>query len=50
MGCWGGAALPALGEDKKLKVASIFATPIEEPWDHQIHVACKRRKRSRHRI
>jgi len=24
---------------KKLKVASIFATPIEEPWDNQIHVA-----------
>ncbi|WP_406856723.1 BMP family protein [Alsobacter sp. KACC 23698] len=25
-----------------LKVASIFATPIEEPWDHQIHVALQR--------
>ena len=35
------AALPgaAFAQDKKLKVASIFATPIEEPWDHQIHVA-----------
>jgi basic membrane lipoprotein Med (substrate-binding protein (PBP1-ABC) superfamily) len=22
-----------------LKVAAVFATPIEEPWDHQIHVA-----------
>ena len=22
-----------------MKVASIFATPIEEPWDNQIHVA-----------
>ena len=35
------AALPsgAFAQDKKLKVAAIFATPIEEPWDHQIHVA-----------
>ena len=24
---------------EKLKVASIFSTPIEEPWDNQIHVA-----------
>jgi basic membrane protein A and related proteins len=34
------AAMPgvAFGQDK-LKVAAIFATPIEEPWDHQIHVA-----------
>ena len=34
------AALPlkAMAEDK-LKVAAIFATPIEEPWDNQIHVA-----------
>ena len=30
----GGAAAAA-----KIKVASIFATPIEEPWDNQIHVA-----------
>ena len=22
-----------------LKVAAMFATPIEEPWDNQIHVA-----------
>ena len=22
-----------------LKVAAVFATPIEEPWDNQIHVA-----------
>ena len=29
----------AFAQDKKLKVAAIFATPIEEPWDHQIHVA-----------
>ena len=35
------AMLPrmAFAQDKKLKVAAIFATPIEEPWDHQIHVA-----------
>ena len=31
----GGTALAA----KPLKVAAVFATPIEEPWDHQIHVA-----------
>jgi basic membrane lipoprotein Med (substrate-binding protein (PBP1-ABC) superfamily) len=31
----GGAAFAA----KPLKVAAVFATPIEEPWDHQIHVA-----------
>jgi len=34
-----GLPLPALSAEKKLKVAAIFATPIEEPWDHQIHVA-----------
>ncbi len=28
----------ALAADK-MKVAAVFATPIEEPWDHQIHVA-----------
>ncbi len=28
----------ALAADK-LKVAAIFSTPIEEPWDNQIHVA-----------
>lgn len=35
------AMLPgaAFAKDKKLKVAAIFATPIEEPWDNQIHVA-----------
>jgi basic membrane protein A and related proteins len=34
------AALPlkAMAADKT-KVAAIFATPIEEPWDNQIHVA-----------
>ncbi|TIN50023.1 MAG: BMP family ABC transporter substrate-binding protein, partial [Mesorhizobium sp.] len=29
-------------KDKKLKVAAIFATPIEEPWDNQIHVALQK--------
>jgi basic membrane lipoprotein Med (substrate-binding protein (PBP1-ABC) superfamily) len=34
------AAVPgAAMAEKKLKVAAIFATPIEEPWDNQIHVA-----------
>jgi len=38
------AALTVLGgrtalAASKLKVAAVFATPIEEPWDHQIHVA-----------
>ena len=38
------AMLPgsALAKDKKLKVAAIFATPIEEPWDNQIHVALQK--------
>ena len=29
----------AAAEDKKLKVAAVFETPIEEPWVNQIHVA-----------
>ena len=34
------AALPGRAKAAgKLKVAAIFATPIEEPWDNQIHVA-----------
>ncbi len=34
------AALPLRAQAAgKLKVACIFATPIEEPWDNQIHVA-----------
>ena len=37
-----GLPLAAAAQDKKLKVAAIFATPIEEPWDHQIHVALQR--------
>jgi basic membrane protein A len=36
----GGAAFAA----KPLKVAAVFATPIEEPWDHQIHVALLKAK------
>ena len=37
----GRAALAA----KPLKVAAVFATPIEEPWDHQIHVALLKAKK-----
>lgn len=38
------AVLPrgAFAEEKKIKVAAIFATPIEEPWDNQVHVALQR--------
>jgi basic membrane lipoprotein Med (substrate-binding protein (PBP1-ABC) superfamily) len=38
------AVLPrgAMAEDKKLKVAAVFATPIEEPWDHQVHIALQK--------
>ena len=38
------AMLPgvAFAKDKKIKVAAIFATPIEEPWDNQIHVALQK--------
>jgi basic membrane protein A len=37
------AALPGRAfADDKLKVAAIFATPIEEPWDNQIHVALQK--------
>lgn len=32
----------AFAKDKKVKVAAIFATPIEEPWDNQVHVALQR--------
>ena len=40
----GAAALPRSlrAEDKRLKVAAVFSTPIEEPWDNQIHVALQR--------
>lgn len=37
----GGGALAA---DKKIKVAAVFETPIEEPWVNQIHVALLRAK------
>jgi len=37
------AMLPGAAFAKdKLKVAAIFATPIEEPWDNQIHVALQK--------
>jgi basic membrane lipoprotein Med (substrate-binding protein (PBP1-ABC) superfamily) len=38
------AALPGwvFAEGEKLKVAAIFATPIEEPWDNQVHVALQK--------
>ncbi len=44
-----GAATLALGSLKAraadpLKVAAVFSTPIEEPWDHQIHVALLKAK------
>ena len=39
----GFAAHPAAAADK-LKVAAIFSTPIEEPWDNQIHVALLKAK------
>jgi basic membrane lipoprotein Med (substrate-binding protein (PBP1-ABC) superfamily) len=46
MGAVGMAALVlprwAFAADEKVKVAAIFATPIEEPWDHQIHVALQK--------
>ena len=34
-------ATPALAAGG-LKVAAVFATPIEEPWDNQIHVALQK--------
>ena len=40
------AALPLeAGAAGKTKVAAIFATPIEEPWDNQIHVALLKAKK-----
>src|SRR5690349_14892863 len=38
-----GISTGAIAEEK-LKVASIFSTPIEEPWVNQIHVALLRAK------
>lgn len=40
LGAFGGRAFAAAG----LKVAAVFATPIEEPWDHQIHEALLKAK------
>lgn len=37
----GGLATPAFAAGG-LKVAAVFATPIEEPWDNQIHVALQK--------
>lgn len=37
-----GFAGRAMADDRKIKVAAIFATPIEEPWDHQVHEALLR--------
>jgi basic membrane protein A and related proteins len=34
--------VPVTAQAKKLKVAAVFETPIEEPWVNQIHVALKR--------
>ncbi len=39
-----GAANPAAAQ-KKLKVAAVFETPIEEPWVNQIHVALLQAKK-----
>jgi basic membrane protein A and related proteins len=41
LGALGAAAafVAPAGAAAKIKVAAIFATPIEEPWDNQIHVA-----------
>lgn len=40
VGVWGLAPAPAAAQaKKKLRVVSIFQTPIEEPWDGAIHQA-----------
>ena len=38
------AASPADAQNKKIKVAAVFETPIEEPWVNQIHVALLKAK------
>lgn len=38
------AATPADAQNKKIKVAAVFETPIEEPWVNQIHVALLKAK------
>src|SRR6202040_1686243 len=30
---------PGAPQSKKLRVVAVFATPIEEPWDHAVHQA-----------
>jgi basic membrane lipoprotein Med (substrate-binding protein (PBP1-ABC) superfamily) len=40
-----GAASDLAAQEKKLKVAAVFETPIEEPWVNQIHVALLQAKK-----
>ena len=44
VGCGGDAPKGNVRVAKKLKVAAVFATPIEEPWDGCIHKALLRAK------
>ncbi len=41
----GAISKPTFAAEKKLKVAAVFETPIEEPWVHQIHVALLKAKK-----
>lgn len=43
-GCGGEAPREEAGAPKKPKVAAVYATPIEEPWDGCIHAALLRAK------
>lgn len=43
-GCGGGEQKEKGGASAKMKVAAVFATPIEEPWDGCIHKALLRAK------
>ena len=36
---------PTFAAEKKIKVAAVFETPIEEPWVNQIHVALLKAKK-----
>jgi basic membrane lipoprotein Med (substrate-binding protein (PBP1-ABC) superfamily) len=44
-GVFGFAVGDAAAAEKKLKVAAVFETPIEEPWVNQIHVALLQAKK-----
>lgn len=44
VGCGGEAPKEKAGAAKKTRVAAVFATPIEEPWDGCIHKALLRAK------